>query len=267
MGSYKILWCYVPDFEWSSILSEAHGGDVGGHYAGKATTHKILRGGLWWLTLHRDLEVYYRACNACQRMVKSLQRDELPLNPQVSLQRFKKWEIDFVGPIQPPWKRTGAQYIITVTKYLTRWVEAQPIKDCIGVIAMKFPFEYVLTKFFCPKVLMSAHDTHFLNETINALTEFQVYHQKSTPYHPWDNGTVEAFNNILENAQIKVYNVYRNDWDVWVPTVLWAYITSKKLTGHTSFRLVYGVETVMSMEYIVPSPRVVAFTGMVDCRA
>eukprot|EP00253_Pinus_taeda_P033049 PITA_33049 len=37
MGSNEILRCYVPEFERSIILLEAHGGVAGGHYAGKAT--------------------------------------------------------------------------------------------------------------------------------------------------------------------------------------------------------------------------------------
>ena len=71
----------------------------------------------------------------------------------------------------------------------------------------EFLFEYVLMRFGCPKVLISDRGTQFLNETINVLMEeFQVYHQKSTPYHPQANGTVEAFNKVLENMLTKVCN-------------------------------------------------------------
>lgn len=81
------------------------------------------------------------------------------------------------------------------------------MKDCIGATTSKLLFEYMLTRLGCPKVLISDHRTNFLNEMINTLKEeLQVYHQKSTPYHPQDNGTFEAFNKILENALTKICN-------------------------------------------------------------
>lgn len=68
-------------------------------------------------------------------------------------------------------------YIITSTYYLTRWAEAQLVKDYTRATITKFFFEYALTRFGCPKVLMSDWGTNFLNETISALTEeFQVCH-------------------------------------------------------------------------------------------
>ena len=68
MGTYEILCQYVPKFEHASILAETHGGVVGGHYAGRATTQKILRTGLWWPSLHQNSKAYCNTCDVCQMM-------------------------------------------------------------------------------------------------------------------------------------------------------------------------------------------------------
>jgi len=73
-----------------------------------------------------------------------------------------------------------------------------------------------------------------------------------------------AFDKVC-NVLNKVCNAQWSDWDLCVPTVLWAYRTTcEKLTGQTPFRLIYGVEAVMTMEYIVPSLHIAALTGMMD---
>jgi hypothetical protein len=56
-----------------------------------------------------------------------------------------------------------------------------------------------------------------------------------------------------------------DDWDLRVLVVLWDYRTTcKKLTMQTPFKLVYGLEVVVPMEYLVPSFRIVIFTNMDD---
>jgi transposase InsO family protein len=171
-----------------------------------------------------------------------------------------------VGPINPPTKRTGAWYIITAKEYLTRWAKAALVKDCSTETTTHFLFEHIITRFGCPRILMRDQGTRFIKNTISTMTEqFKVHHQKSTPYHPHANGTVEAFNKIMENALTKIYNVNKDDWGLKVPIVLWVYMTTcKKLIGNTPFKLVYGQEALVPLEFLVPSLRVATITQMTE---
>jgi transposase InsO family protein len=128
----------------------------------------------------------------------------------MTLQAFEKWSINFMGPINPPGKCIGERYIITATKYLTRWVKSRAVKEYSATTTARFIFDEIITRFGCPKFLMSYQGTHFINQTVEALTEeFTIYHHKSTPYHPQANEIVEAFNKILETTPTKIYNVNR----------------------------------------------------------
>ncbi|KAH9291611.1 hypothetical protein KI387_043205, partial [Taxus chinensis] len=48
-----LLRCITED-EAPKIIDDFHGGVCGGNFAGRVTTHKILRAGYWWPTLFKD---------------------------------------------------------------------------------------------------------------------------------------------------------------------------------------------------------------------
>jgi hypothetical protein len=64
-----------------------------------------------------------------------------------------------------------------MTKYLTIWAEATPVKYYSAEKTTHFLFKQVLTRFRCPRFLMSDQGMHFINDTIRALAEeFEVHH-------------------------------------------------------------------------------------------
>ncbi len=59
---------------------------------------------------------------------------------------------------------------------------------------------------------MNDHDIHFINRTIEILSqEFMMTHHKSTTYYPQGNNQVESTNKILGRLLTKMVNANRND--------------------------------------------------------
>ena len=105
----------------------------------RSLTQDTIGLGYYWPTLFKDAKTYVKRCDNCQRMGKPVQSDEITLQPQVLIEPFERWALDFVGPITPMSRKK--QYILVGIDYVTKWVEAKALYQANEQSVVDFLFE------------------------------------------------------------------------------------------------------------------------------
>ena len=90
-------------------------------------------------------------------MGKPVQIDVMPLKPQVLIEPFEIWGLDFVGPIMPMSRKK--KYILVCTNYVTKWVEAKSLYQDNEQSVVDFLFEEFFTRFGVPREIVTDQGT------------------------------------------------------------------------------------------------------------
>ncbi|HVI21389.1 MAG TPA: DDE-type integrase/transposase/recombinase [Bacillus sp. (in: firmicutes)] len=234
----------LKEDEIDSVMFMTHNHPTGGHL-GKNTVYDKISTRFWWKGMYKDIEKYLKTCDSCQR--RGNKGGTGYLNPIKVRQPFERIGIDFVGPLERTKK--GNRYILVMTDYLTKWPEAEAMKEATADNVIQFIYEKVICRHGCPKIILSDRGAHFRNKLVDGLCEkFKVKHKLSSPYHPETNGLVERFNRTLCESLAKV-SEKENEWDKHIESVLFAYRTAKhNTTKRTPFFMVYGREAILPIE-------------------
>ena len=112
LGLDDVLRQCALEHEREDIIQEAHLGATGEHFLVETTIKKILQAGLWWPSKNKDCKQKISQCDPCQRLVRPLFKNEMPLILVNHSLTFETWAIDFVGPFPKQGRRTRSRYII-----------------------------------------------------------------------------------------------------------------------------------------------------------
>ena len=82
--------------------------------------------------------------------------------------------------------------------------------------------------------------------------------ESSSSYYPQANGQVEVVKKSLKSILQRTITQSKNNWHIMLYPTLWAYRTMvKTTTGFSPYQLMHGVESVLSVEYKIPSLKLV----------
>jgi hypothetical protein len=156
--------------------------------------------------------------------------------------------MDFWGPTRQE-SVNGNKYVLVITDYLTKFVVAKALPDNTAQTAAQVFVEEFVFQFGVPHRLLTDQGVHFQNElmkNISAMIGFE--HIKATAYHPQTNGQTERFNATFHPQLAKLYDQSLQNWDEFLPAVVYAYNTGQhSTTGFSPFQLMFAREPTLPL--------------------
>ena len=222
------------------VLMLAHESLMGGHMGTQKTLDRVLSS-FYWPGVSGDVKRWCRSCDTCQRTLPKGKAGRAPLGKMPLMTTpFHKIAIDLVGPITPV-SSQGNRYILTCVDYATRWPEAVALPS-IDTERVAEALVSIFCRLGFPKEILSDRGSQFTSNLMREVCRLISVRQAfTTPYHPMANGLNEKFNGTLKAMLRKMCQERPNDWDRYLPAVLFAYReVPQASTGFSPFELLYG---------------------------
>ena len=231
-GTYRRI---VEEYEERiKLIWEAH--KIG--HEGFDKTYQRLKRHYYWKGMSNDVKVTIQLCSKCQlcknnKSVDATERYATPVEGP-----FIHLGMDIIGPL--PITERNNQYIIVIVDYFTKWVEAEPLATVTSKDVIYF-LSRVFARHGTPQVVTTDNGPQFNSELTRIFLDlYDVYIHFSTTYHPETNGMTENRNREI-GKYLRLLGQKEKDWDIVLPSALWALRTSRNTaTKHSSFELVYG---------------------------
>eukprot|EP00253_Pinus_taeda_P033758 PITA_33758 len=238
----------IREDEIFDILKAYHDWPSRGHFAERRIAHKVLQTGYYWPTIIKDARKFVQACDSCQRAGRPGPADEMPLLPQLVIEPFERWALDFVGPINPP--SNQRIYILVATEYVTKWVEAEAFPRATEDSVIQFLL-HLFVRYGLPREVITDGGPQFVGHKLaTTLNNYHVQHKITTPYHPQANGQVESNNKVIESILTKIVTSHHRDWAARLPEELCAYRTTwRSTTDYSPYHLVFGKKPIFPIEF------------------
>ena len=97
--------------------------------------------------------------------------DQMPLQPQLVVEPFDRWALDFVCPIIPHSRQKA--YILVCTDYMTKWVEVVALVKANDQAMIDFMYGEIFTHFEYPRKWLQMEDLNLCH--IN----FKLYYEST----------------------------------------------------------------------------------------
>ena len=219
----------IPKSMRKELLEEHHNHKLGGHFSPAKTLDALHRSPYYWPYLSISVDHHIRDCDVCQRSKPAVKTLKAPMGTVQVTQPMERVAIDILGPL--PETDRGNKYIIVISDYFTRWVEAYPVPNHQAkTVAQKVTEEFFL-RFGLPTTIHTDQGRDFESQLFKELCRLlEVEKTRTTPWNPKSDGLIERYNRTLETLLRQTIEENQKDWDLMTPYCCSAYRTANHST-------------------------------------
>jgi len=212
-------------------------------------TYQRLKRDYYWINMKKDVKELVQRCHRCQVSRPHVTDKNVESYPTLPEYPFARVGLDLVGPL--PITRNGNKYIITLVDYMTKWVEAEPLKTTESEDVINF-LKGVFSRHGTPEILITDNGPQFTSDKTKAFLDLHdVYVHYVSTYHPESNGAIENRNREI-CKYLRLLGEQNKQWDEILPSALWALRTCKnETTKYSSFELLYGRRDLQPFELTI----------------
>jgi hypothetical protein len=231
----------VPDHLKAAVCRLTHDHPMAGHL-GRSKTLKRVRDSFYWTDLSKNVENYVKNCPICQINKSGGKHPKAPLEPIFAFHPFQKLVIDITGPLRIT--KRGNRYIIVVTDLFTKFCITMAVPNFDAETTAKFIFERICCEYGFPEIIMSDQGPNFESALVEQLCKFlNISKLHSTAYRPQTQGGTEKQNDTIKTMLRCFVNANQDDWDEYLPQIVYAYNTAEHAATETSpFMALRGTE-------------------------
>ena len=156
-------------------------------HIGQERLYNSLKMQYWFPFMYLSVLTYVASCETCQKTNTSPHRRKAPLKPIEVVEAFRRFHLDFVGPL--PATPEKFKHILVIDDSSSLWVEAFPTKTTSAEEVAHILYKEIISRFGLMRQIFTDGGSSFRNKLIAELCKsFKIQHRIGGPHHPQTDG-------------------------------------------------------------------------------
>ena len=142
----------------------------------------LVKNAYFWIGWRSEVEIHIKQCINCIQRQGPHRKQRPDLTKYISSEPMQRIAMDTIGPL--PKTDKGNSYILIISDYFTKWVEAFPLPDVKAETLTETLVTHFISRFGCPLEIHTDQGRNFDGKVFGYCVKDWVL--KKQEHHPTD---------------------------------------------------------------------------------